>query len=132
MGVHFLAVIFHATPDVTKTNPGPDCRAVSNGTNPAKACIRKGVVDMSFFADQPEVLVYGMMSALLAAGTWLLLASYMGWPVSTSAKPAPITDTMGPARFKAQAQNWPRCERKVLKLWINNQAWTYFCPPGIG
>ncbi|KLV02209.1 phosphate permease [Photobacterium aquae] len=46
--------------------------------------IRKGVVDMSFFADKPEVLVYGMMSALLAAGTWLLLASYMGWPVSTT------------------------------------------------
>ncbi|MGF1731924.1 inorganic phosphate transporter [Photobacterium kasasachensis] len=46
--------------------------------------IRKGVVDMSFFADQPEILVYGMMSALLAAGTWLLLASYMGWPVSTT------------------------------------------------
>ncbi len=39
---------------------------------------------MSFYADQPEVLVYGMMSALLAAGTWLLLASYMGWPVSTT------------------------------------------------
>ncbi|MGF1877669.1 inorganic phosphate transporter [Photobacterium frigidiphilum] len=46
--------------------------------------IRKGVIDMSFYADQPEVLVYGMMSALLAAGTWLLLASYMGWPVSTT------------------------------------------------
>lgn len=25
-----------------------------------------------------------MMSALLAAGTWLLVASYMGWPVSTT------------------------------------------------
>lgn len=46
--------------------------------------IRKGVIDMSFYTDQPEVLVYGMMSALLAAGTWLLLASYMGWPVSTT------------------------------------------------
>ncbi|MCG7498217.1 inorganic phosphate transporter [Vibrio sp. Of7-15] len=46
--------------------------------------IRKGVIETSLFADQPEVLVYGMMSALLAAGTWLLLASYMGWPVSTT------------------------------------------------
>ncbi|MGF1757918.1 inorganic phosphate transporter [Photobacterium sagamiensis] len=46
--------------------------------------IRKGVIDMSFYTAQPEVLVYGMMSALLAAGTWLLLASYMGWPVSTT------------------------------------------------
>ncbi|PSV25318.1 MULTISPECIES: inorganic phosphate transporter [unclassified Photobacterium] len=46
--------------------------------------IRKGVIDTSLYAAQPEVLVYGMMSALLAAGTWLLLASYMGWPVSTT------------------------------------------------
>ncbi|MEZ9461954.1 inorganic phosphate transporter [Vibrio splendidus] len=46
--------------------------------------IRKGVIETSLFAHQPDVLVYGMMSALLAAGTWLLLASYMGWPVSTT------------------------------------------------
>ncbi len=39
--------------------------------------IRKGVIDTSFYADQPLELVFGMMSALLAAGTWLLLASYM-------------------------------------------------------
>jgi len=46
--------------------------------------IRKGVIETSLFAHQPDVLVFGMMSALLAAGTWLLLASYMGWPVSTT------------------------------------------------
>jgi PiT family inorganic phosphate transporter len=46
--------------------------------------IRKGVIDTALFIDQPDVLVFGMMSSLLAAGTWLLLASYMGWPVSTT------------------------------------------------
>ncbi len=46
--------------------------------------IRKGVIETSLFIDQPDVLVYGMMSSLLAAGAWLLLASYMGWPVSTT------------------------------------------------
>ncbi|KDM92450.1 inorganic phosphate transporter [Photobacterium galatheae] len=46
--------------------------------------IRKGVIETSYYAAQPEILVYGMMSALLAAGSWLLLASYMGWPVSTT------------------------------------------------
>jgi PiT family inorganic phosphate transporter len=46
--------------------------------------IRKGVIDTSQFVHQPEVLVFGMMSALLAAGTWLLVASFMGWPVSTT------------------------------------------------
>lgn len=43
--------------------------------------IRNGVIETSLFADKPDVLIYGMMSALLAAGTWLLVASYMGWPV---------------------------------------------------
>jgi PiT family inorganic phosphate transporter len=46
--------------------------------------IRKGVIDTALFIEQPDVLVFGMMSSLLAAGTWLLLASYMGWPVSTT------------------------------------------------
>lgn len=46
--------------------------------------IRQGVIDTSLFTDQPDLLIYGMMSSLLAAGTWLLVASYMGWPVSTT------------------------------------------------
>ncbi|MEC6908598.1 anion permease [Photobacterium piscicola] len=46
--------------------------------------IRKGVIETSLYAAHPETLVFGMMSALLAAGTWLLVASFMGWPVSTT------------------------------------------------
>jgi PiT family inorganic phosphate transporter len=46
--------------------------------------IRKGIVDAELLADTPELLVYGMLAALLAAGTWLLIASRNGWPVSTT------------------------------------------------
>ena len=46
--------------------------------------IRKGVIDPSLFNDNLEVLIYGMISALFAAGTWLLVASLRGWPVSTT------------------------------------------------
>ncbi|GMQ97349.1 MAG: inorganic phosphate transporter [Gammaproteobacteria bacterium] len=46
--------------------------------------IRKGILDMSLISGQPEILVFGMIAALLAAGTWLLIASYFGWPVSTT------------------------------------------------
>jgi len=46
--------------------------------------IRKGMVDSAMFADSPELLVYGMLSALLAAGVWLLLATRSGLPVSTT------------------------------------------------
>lgn len=46
--------------------------------------IRKGIIDPELLADSPELLVYGMMSALFAAGTWLMVASVRGWPVSTT------------------------------------------------
>ncbi|MEP1553100.1 inorganic phosphate transporter, partial [Paraglaciecola sp.] len=38
----------------------------------------------AYFVDTPELLVYGMISALFAAGVWLAFASYLGWPVSTT------------------------------------------------
>ena len=46
--------------------------------------IRKGIVDASLLADSPELLIYGMLAALLAAAVWLLIASNKGWPVSTT------------------------------------------------
>ncbi len=46
--------------------------------------IRKGMVDSAMFVHTPELLVYGMLSALLAAGVWLLLATRSGLPVSTT------------------------------------------------
>ena len=36
--------------------------------------IRKGIVDAEVFHDSPDLLVFGMLSALLAAGTWLMLS----------------------------------------------------------
>ena len=46
--------------------------------------IRRDIVDASYVVGEPELLIYGMLAALLAAGTWLMLASRMGWPVSTT------------------------------------------------
>ena len=48
------------------------------------ATIRKGIIDVSSIADSPELLVIGMLASLLAAGVWLLVASTLGWPVSTT------------------------------------------------
>ncbi len=46
--------------------------------------IRKGIIDPSSITNSPEILVFGMLSALLAAGIWLMVASTKGWPVSTT------------------------------------------------
>ncbi|MDG2107817.1 MAG: inorganic phosphate transporter [Woeseiaceae bacterium] len=46
--------------------------------------IRKGIVDTDLMSGDPKLLIYGMLAALVAAGTWLLIASKNGWPVSTT------------------------------------------------
>ncbi|MFT4592386.1 MAG: PiT family inorganic phosphate transporter [Phycisphaerales bacterium] len=46
--------------------------------------VRKGIVDPVLFEGDPQAFVLGMLSALLAAGVWLQIASYFGWPVSTT------------------------------------------------
>ncbi|HRD54957.1 MAG TPA: inorganic phosphate transporter [Parachlamydiaceae bacterium] len=46
--------------------------------------IQNGLIDSSFFAEKPLILVYGMLAALLGTGIWLQTASYFGWPVSTT------------------------------------------------
>jgi PiT family inorganic phosphate transporter len=46
--------------------------------------IRKGIIDPEMIAGSPELLLFGMLAALLAAAIWLMIASINGWPVSTT------------------------------------------------
>lgn len=46
--------------------------------------IQKGLLDTSLFIDQPIILILGMCASLLGTGIWLQIASYAGWPVSTT------------------------------------------------
>lgn len=53
------------------------------GSNVSKT-IQSGIIDVNSFASSPMTLVFGMFSVLIAAGVWLQIASYYGWPVSTT------------------------------------------------
>lgn len=46
--------------------------------------IESGLVSVSDPVFSSKDYVYGMIAALLATGTWLQLASFFGWPVSTT------------------------------------------------
>lgn len=46
--------------------------------------IRKGIISPELFQGNEMALVFGMIGALLAAAVWLQVASYFGWPVSTT------------------------------------------------
>lgn len=46
--------------------------------------IRKGIVDVQAVGSDPMIMAVGMTCCLLAAAIWLNIATYAGWPVSTS------------------------------------------------
>lgn len=46
--------------------------------------VRNGIVDLHGVNLQPMDFVFIMMAALLGAALWLLIATQMGWPVSTT------------------------------------------------
>jgi sodium-dependent phosphate transporter len=57
--------------------------AILMGSHVTKT-IRKGIADHECFEEQPELLMYGCMCVLAAVGIWLLTASRLSLPVSTT------------------------------------------------
>ena len=79
--------------------------------------IRKGIVDPALFADTPELLVYGMLASLLAAGIWLLAASYFGWPVSTTHSIVGAIVGFAAVGIGMEAVNWGKVGSIVMS-WV--------------
>ncbi|MBL4781425.1 MAG: inorganic phosphate transporter [Porticoccaceae bacterium] len=81
------------------------------------ATIRKGIIDTASVADQPELLVFGMLAALLAAGTWLLIASIKGWPVSTTHTIVGAIVGFAAVGISTEAVHWPKVG-KIVASWV--------------
>lgn len=46
--------------------------------------VRNGMIDLKYFQDDPKAVMYGMTAALAGTAIWLRLATFFGWPVSTT------------------------------------------------
>ena len=68
--------------------------------------IRKGIIDPSPIVNSPELLIFGMLAALLAAAMWLAFASYKGWPVSTTHSIVGALVGFGVVGIGVDAVNW--------------------------
>ncbi len=68
--------------------------------------IRKGIIDPGSIVDTPEILVFGMLAALLAAAVWLMIASHKGWPVSTTHSIVGAVVGFAVAGIGVDAVNW--------------------------
>jgi len=79
--------------------------------------VRKGMVDPNLFSDVPMHLVYGMISALVAASIWLHIASFLGWPVSTTHSIVGAVVGFGYIAGGVDAVNWGKVGSVVMS-WI--------------
>ncbi|MEH6389758.1 inorganic phosphate transporter [Pseudomonas profundi] len=66
--------------------------------------VRSGILDSSMIS--PEQMVFGMLAALLAAGSWLFIASTRGWPVSTTHSIIGAVIGFGAVGVSVDAVNW--------------------------
>ena len=81
------------------------------------ATIRKGIIDPSLLASTPELLIFGMMSALLAAAIWLLVATFYGWPVSTTHTIVGAIVGFAAIGISPDAVNWGKVA-KIVASWV--------------
>jgi len=81
------------------------------------ATIRKGIIDPALLSGTPELLVFGMMAALLAAGLWLLIATYFGWPVSTTHSIVGAIVGFAAVGISMDAVNWGKVS-KIVASWV--------------
>ncbi len=79
--------------------------------------IRKGIIDPTAIADQPETLVFGMLAALLATAIWLLIASLKGWPVSTTHSIVGALVGFGMAGIGLSAVSWGKVGQ-IAASWV--------------
>lgn len=79
--------------------------------------VRKGIISPAMFEGQAELLVYGMLASLLAAGIWLLVASTYGWPVSTTHSIIGAIVGFAAVGVDASAVNWGKVGQ-VVASWV--------------
>ncbi|KAG2223335.1 hypothetical protein INT45_008992 [Circinella minor] len=68
--------------------------------------IKSGIIDIDLFAETPEMLMMGMMCALIGSSTWVLTATRFGWPVSTTHSIIGAICGFGIAGFGGSAVDW--------------------------
>ena len=79
--------------------------------------VRGGILDPQISAAAPELIVYGMLAALTAAGTWLIVASRLGWPVSTTHSIVGAIAGFGIVAFGVSVVQWDQLIQ-IVASWI--------------
>ena len=68
--------------------------------------IQSGIIDPTAFAYDPRIFVLGMLSSLLATAIWLQIATFFGWPVSTTHAIVGAVLGFGAIQIGVSTVNW--------------------------
>ncbi len=82
--------------------------------------IRKGIIDLSNVPpemQQPELLMLGMLAALLAAALWLHGATLLGLPVSTTHSIVGAIVGFGLVVYGSSVVNWAKVA-SIVSSWV--------------
>jgi len=79
--------------------------------------IRKGIVDVESFGGDPMLIAVGMTCCLIAAALWLHIATYAGWPVSTTHSIVGAVVGFGLVVGGIKAVNWSVMGR-IIASWV--------------
>jgi PiT family inorganic phosphate transporter len=81
--------------------------------------VRKGIVDPTYFASTPELLVLGMLCALLGTALWMNIATWLGMPVSTTHGIVGAVAGLGVAAIGWYSVEWGRIATIVASWFIS-------------
>ena len=78
--------------------------------------VRKGMLDLDAIPSA-QVLMFGMLAALLASAIWLQIATYFGWPVSTTHCIVGAVVGFGIVVAGAEAVRWGQVS-SIVASWV--------------
>ncbi|KAJ2080289.1 hypothetical protein H4R24_003164 [Coemansia sp. RSA 988] len=81
--------------------------------------IKGGILSVDRFSDQPELLMLGMLCALIGSATWVIFASRYGIPVSTTHSIVGAIIGVGISAFGGDAIQWGYSGvAKIITSWF--------------
>jgi phosphate/sulfate permease len=81
--------------------------------------VRSGIFQLSLFKDSPETLMLAFMCALFGSAVWVLFASRMGWPVSTTHSIVGAIGGSAVAAFGFSALQWSSLSKIIISWFIS-------------
>lgn len=91
------------------------------GGSEVSETIRGGIIDLKVVMENPHLLIFGMLSVLLAGATWITTASFLGMPVSITQAIVGALVGVGAIAMGVNAVEWHNVIYIVIS-WIASPA----------